>query len=358
MPQQSKHTHAVIIIVVINRSHITHTVSHNRSHTTTQSILYTDITRFHFTPIPDQTRPDQTSSTRIMIANRRHGRAAVLLSLACVVTLLVVVQFLYSTRSLEDQNKRLEEVYLRLEELSFRPGKWTLAAAVAASTKPTATTTSTTTDLLSDLFPSCTEEDRTIILTQLPKEECYEYAGRPWFIRCSFSYATQCPEALWLSEYYSRLHRDNNDSRQPQQSQQQSQQSRRKMTAIYVGCNKAMDAVNTLRMLSNDPSFDLPTWQRELSAQSNNATIKPGVCAQESQSQFEVQVLGGGGSSAATTGGGTDVVVHCIEAMPVTADALRRATQSLGWEGVLVVKMSPWGRLTGWSHSPMRTTQR
>jgi len=158
--------------------------------------------------------------------------------------------------------------------------------------------------------PQCSKDQLQTVLYQLPAFEC-EWAN---FLRailkwnCSFSYASMCPNSVWYEEAYSK-------------HAAWLEEARRSPTAIYVGCNKAMDAVHSLRMISNDDQFDIEQWK---------SAFGPfhGVCKQESKKQFPV---------SSEQKRYLNATVHCIEAMPATANQLKRATESLGWQNQLMV---------------------
>jgi hypothetical protein len=102
-------------------------------------------------------------------------------------------------------------------------------------------------------FPAmCTPNQLDTIAYQLPAETCSATQKRPWTNKCSFSYASQCPKSDWLTDYYTAVHTTS--------SNQQHAPPRR--IAFSVGCNKGMDAVNTLRMLSADTGIDKDAWKQ------------------------------------------------------------------------------------------------
>lgn len=93
----------------------------------------------------------------------------------------------------------------------------------------------------------CTANDKETIRRQLPPEDCIANDRAPWNNKCSFSYATRCPDAThWLN--------DDDESNRDDST----------VVSIYVGCNKAMDAVATLRRTSRDPSIDRDIWRDTL----------------------------------------------------------------------------------------------
>jgi FkbM family methyltransferase len=117
-----------------------------------------------------------------------------------------------------------------------------------------------------------------------------------------FHKMTCCPIATWYDTYAST-------KRTPH------------FLSIFVGCNKGFDAVNTMRRATKNPIFDRPTWKKALIAASGGQDAGRGVCGQADQAQFEIQEQK---TSSAT--------MHCIEAMPVNANALKKAASELELE--------------------------
>lgn len=163
--------------------------------------------------------------------------------------------------------------------------------------------------------PVCTAVQLATILSQLPAEECEGFSHRTYTNFCSFSYATSCPNPTWLAEYW----------------QQQNPSTLTTPTAVYVGCNKAMDAVNTLRMISGQKTFDKTTWRTELFAGSSRdgMQVHPGHCGQEFDEQYQIP--------SSLRNGSDDAKVYCIEAMPKTAKHLNGTAHRLGWQDRLIV---------------------
>ena len=164
------------------------------------------------------------------------------------------------------------------------------------------------------VLQNCTAGQRETILFHLPAEVCKGNKNRPWNNRCSFSYATRCPDSVWLRESY-------------RNGKEQSFPS----TAIFVGCNKAMDAVNALRMLSGNPRFDKDTWRNVLFEGKQGGDIEAGRCGQEHEAQFMIANL------SEKMNRDNEAIVHCIEAMPITAFELNKSAHELRWQDHLVV---------------------
>lgn len=168
------------------------------------------------------------------------------------------------------------------------------------------------------LPPACTREQLDMIIHQLPATDCENNENRPWTNRCSFSYATRCPESLWIEEYYTKWR----PTGEP-------------FTAIYVGCNKGLDAVNALRMgRSSDAAIDKFAWRDVFFA--NGSNVARGVCRQELVEQFSLR-----------DGEANPAIVHCLEAMPLTARHLEQTAAHFAWKDRFVVKNAAFSSKDG-----------
>lgn len=98
-------------------------------------------------------------------------------------------------------------------------------------------------------------------------------------------------------------------------------------SAIYVGCNKGMDAVNALRMGSNDAAVDKFEYKNRFFGNAQN--VQQGVCKQELGEQFPI-------ADAMTTT--QPAVVHCVEGMPHTSNHLQWTANQFAWKEQFVVK--------------------
>jgi FkbM family methyltransferase len=162
--------------------------------------------------------------------------------------------------------------------------------------------------------PQCSAEDLKTVSYQLPDYDCNTTSKKPWLNACSFSYATRCPDSIWLTEQYKST---------------TTRTSTSAPVVIYVGCNKAMDAVNSLRMVSGDAKYDLVKWRDSLF---DGQQVEAGRCGQDAGDQFEIIE-----SRANNGNANNNAVVHCIEAMPITASRLNLTSHTLGWHDRLVV---------------------
>jgi FkbM family methyltransferase len=159
--------------------------------------------------------------------------------------------------------------------------------------------------------PSCTQQQLAAIYLRLPEFRNKECQARGWFNKCPISLVTGCPEATWLDEHYQYDVPDNKED----------------FLAINVGCNKGYDAVNFLRIGSNDPSIARKTWREALPPDT-----APGVCGQQ-QDSTQYQIL----SSSPSRRINRNAMVYCIEPMPSTFMALQNAANATGWAAQLKV---------------------
>ena len=172
--------------------------------------------------------------------------------------------------------------------------------------------------------PSCTEEQRALSARVVPMRD------------------TSCPDATWL------LPLNGNNSTfgaHPQMStarlllHESSSLSDNKREdgggrlrtqpplAIYIGCNKGIDAVDTLRWLSQNETFDKKIWIPALDLPPN---MQAGVCGAGNAPHMPIGIL-------ATTGGGHTAVLHCVEPMPSTFAKVQQAAETFSWQQNFVV---------------------
>ena len=52
----------------------------------------------------------------------------------------------------------------------------------------------------------CTPAELSMIKQQLPPGDCIKTRDKPWGQTCSLTYATRCPDSVWLEDYYTKLH--------------------------------------------------------------------------------------------------------------------------------------------------------
>ncbi|KAL3781964.1 hypothetical protein HJC23_001309 [Cyclotella cryptica] len=158
----------------------------------------------------------------------------------------------------------------------------------------------------------CTPDQLAVIQTQLPPNDCVANKNQPWVQGCSFTYATRCPDANWLYNYYKQLHRNTKQSQ------------KRTFVGIFIGCNKGMDAVNAMRMGSGNSIFDKSKW-RDAITQGGRIKLSNAVCGQDKSEQFNLEDKGWQDNSKFAQ-------LHCVEAMPGTATALEESARQLAWD--------------------------
>ena len=166
----------------------------------------------------------------------------------------------------------------------------------------------------------CTTEQLYNISQQLPSDACFKHSKHPYSLKCSFSFATKCPKATWIEEYYVE---------QAQKSPYfwSFSSETNPFIGISVGCNKGYDAVQTLRIGTLNPDFDIVTWDmaRSWSLEATHG-IEFDIDASENrcgQNNYDNQFRIPKTKTVTKDGDTEDVVVsprngkmYCIEALP------------------------------------------
>jgi FkbM family methyltransferase len=177
---------------------------------------------------------------------------------------------------------------------------------------------------------ACTPPQMEEINMQLSPKKCTETQKKPYEQRCSFTQASKCPDPIWLSNF----HKKNQRLKHP-------------FLSFFVGCNKAIDAVNTLRMGSKDPKFDVQKWAtilthggKSYSGSSCGNLDKNGRLAKD----LEVNISG----QAAQPG----AQVYCFEPVVATFQELNRTKHTIGWGDELVLERVALSNEPGVIHVP------
>lgn len=191
----------------------------------------------------------------------------------------------------------------------------------------------------------CTESQLSVIRQQLPPDDCAAFANNPWSQRCSLTYATRCPDNVWLQRHYAKIHGGGDRPSTTGLKSTRPEEPPPPFLGIIVGCNKGMDAVDAMRMGSGNPLFDKSVW-RDAMTRGGNIEMSADVCNQVSTAQFALpnngNVTSASSGPTADHGGGGDRSnssssaatpfsshqLHCIEPMPTTAYLLKRSA----WE--------------------------
>ncbi len=159
----------------------------------------------------------------------------------------------------------------------------------------------------------CTPEQLKTIKMQLPPEECLKYKSAPWWQECSFSYASRCPDANWLEDFYTNIH-----------SETSSVLLKSSFVGVFIGCNKGFDAFNALRMGSGSRRFEKSNWRDTIHENVwSSSKLHQSVCGQDVEPQFRLPERSSPNSSH------TDAILHCIEPMPQTYMLLKRTAVQL-----------------------------
>jgi FkbM family methyltransferase len=171
--------------------------------------------------------------------------------------------------------------------------------AVAATVAPAPIPAATATPPISDKVEQCTPDQLKKIEQQLPTNpSCFSHQ---WDQACPITQATNVPEPNWLFDYY-------NTKIPPEDISTP-------FVAIDVGCGKATRALLTLKMGTRDSAIvDIPTW------------IKAVEEAPQPTPDVDLMVKMLAPITATTTKrAGT---IHCIEPMPITYEAVKKASES------------------------------
>ena len=152
--------------------------------------------------------------------------------------------------------------------------------------------------------------------------------------RCAISFKTRCPDPDWVDA----LRRTPPEGPERPRAGGGAPRARRLMGAagatarppvvvVHVGCNKGYEAVDTLRATTSDPVFDRAAWLKALSGSDTATGVMRGACG-----QHQVPLQARLSSADVARAPLVDAEVHCIEPMPVTFDALVKASESLGYD--------------------------
>jgi FkbM family methyltransferase len=227
-------------------------------------------------------------------------------------------------------------------------------------------------------LPTCTRRQLKIIQQQLPPDGCSSNR-----FNCSIRMATRCPNPIWLHEYYfsppppqplqllpppqqqqqhSKRHNGKNKNKNDDNDDNNNDNNEPPPAiGIYLGCNKGIDAVHTLRTLSYNKVFNPQRWRNVLDP---HKVMKGGACNQallpktrhemeallfsdptrarmEAVAQFESTVLSQALSPSYTAvplqRQLRNAQVYCVEAMPGLAQLLETTAKTLHWDNVFHV---------------------
>lgn len=178
--------------------------------------------------------------------------------------------------------------------------------------------TLTTLDKNITMPSNCTESQLQMIEKQLDPGFCIRDQKIPWYQRCSITKATKCPTSTWLDDYYSSMSTKTTRSSNNEQPM---------FLGISVGCNKGFDAINTMRMGTNNPIFDKDEWRSQM--MDNSSDLYLSVCAQDKTTQYHIPL------SQDDKRNNNDITkikngeMHCIEPAVATYQRLKRSADNL-----------------------------
>ena len=173
----------------------------------------------------------------------------------------------------------------------------------------------------------CTTNQERQINRQLSPDQCFMFQDSPYLQRCSFSRVSACPTPTWLHEFHREHAFD------------------RPFLSLFVGCNKGIDAVNALRMGSNNAKYDVASWSETLSQ--GTSPIEAGY-ANSSCDQFgkkQVDVASSDGTSPSLHP--RQAHVYCFEPLSVTYHELNRTAQQMQWGDAFIVEQAAFGGAPG-----------
>ncbi len=162
----------------------------------------------------------------------------------------------------------------------------------------------------------CTPEQLETIQMQLPPDDCLQYKRQPWMQRCSFTYASRCPDSIWLEDFYTNIHSETSAN----------MALKSPFVGVFVGCNKGFDAFSALRMGSGNRRFEKSNWRdtirENVIAGGGSSGLHISVCGQDVEPQFRLP-------ESSPNGSHTDAILHCIEPMPQTYNILNKTAAHL-----------------------------
>jgi hypothetical protein len=157
-------------------------------------------------------------------------------------------------------------------------------------------------------LPTCTEDQIASIKAAL-SDHC---KGLPFYQKCAYTRLTKCPNQTWLDAFHKeRFHHGSEGTPLPS------------YIGISVGCNKGMDALNSLRVGSQNDRLDKEAWKKEFFS---GKEVHAGVCGQEHEEQVRIE------ENSVEFEKGAKHQMYCIEAMPSTADTLAQTAKTLGYD--------------------------
>ncbi|KAG7341827.1 hypothetical protein IV203_006919 [Nitzschia inconspicua] len=201
----------------------------------------------------------------------------------------------------DDRRMKKNEAFLSQQHQET--GKSVPAAATAAATMP----------LSSTFPPQCTSDQMEVLKRQLPPGGCEKRKDKPFRrMDCSFSAATTCGDyPVWLYDFHAHHNVVLDDDKAE------------RFQAIMVGCNKAYDAVDLLRLATRDTTerYDREAWRAQFLK--TDDPLDPIDDAVSSCPRKLIEIP--------TTQQPQEAQVYCIEAAPNTFQQLEKTKDAMGY---------------------------
>jgi hypothetical protein len=177
-------------------------------------------------------------------------------------------------------------------------------------------------------FPrACTGQDLDLIRYQLPSALCMKKSKKLRTNQCSFSFATRCPDPKWFNEQFQAP--SASSAAAVRRAVLENESKPLPALIVTIGCSNSPSlAVNTLRMVSGNPKFDVSTFE---AAHGSKSSENPDSCpVRPFPLPAETNVRDNDDDATAT--------MHCIESKTENFQQLQRTVQKLRWEKQLVVQ--------------------
>lgn len=169
----------------------------------------------------------------------------------------------------------------------------------------------------------CSDEQFRLVREMLPNQD-------------EINWQTNCPDNTWIHPIDNFVNVSSSSSSSLSLS---TTKTTHQPLAIFVGCNKAMDAIDTLRFLSRNETYDKSVWRSTLHVTSS-------ACQQHIMPQVPLKNLAGR-DRRRNSMVPRQATVYCIEPMPSTYQQLRRAVSELHWNDSLRVYHAAMSNVNG-----------
>eukprot|EP00816_Leptocylindrus_hargravesii_P011962 CAMPEP_0196824738 /NCGR_PEP_ID=MMETSP1362-20130617/92657_1 /TAXON_ID=163516 /ORGANISM="Leptocylindrus danicus, Strain CCMP1856" /LENGTH=540 /DNA_ID=CAMNT_0042205069 /DNA_START=46 /DNA_END=1668 /DNA_ORIENTATION=- len=191
-------------------------------------------------------------------------------------------------------------------------------------------------------LPMCTEAQRTEIVQQLGlnNDTCDMMKNRYYTnVLCPVNQQTQCPETeKWFKPFYEKNYHST-VSPAASEGQQNSDsfmnyidaiEGEKNFIALDVGCGDGIAAIEMFRMATSLPAVDSASFSAmmEVKGASREKAVCPRYFSDAAAAKSE-----GDSASHTVKRSGTNMM-HCVEATPYTAQALKDTVESLKMEGL------------------------